>query len=135
MENLNEGHNGIEKTLQRALTAIFWPDLTNDVKVKISSCPTCIAHQPSQPKETLKSHEILSRLWQILATDLFTWNNKQYLVLVDCCFGQGASRWVWHCHWRSEANWLCILSTIDSSLILFSYHCYFFTVMRPICVN
>ena len=83
MENLHEGHMGIEKTLQRAHTAIFWPGLTNDVKVKISSCPTCIAHQPSQPKEPLKSHEVPSRPWQKLASDLFTWNDKQYLILVD----------------------------------------------------
>ena len=83
MENLHEGHMGVEKTLQRAQTAIFWPGITNDVKVKISSCPTCIAHQPSRPKEPLQSHEVPSRPWQKLGTDMFTWNDKQFLITVD----------------------------------------------------
>ena len=83
MDNLHEGHLGIEKTIQRAQTAIFWPGLNDEIKKKISTCPICIAHLPSQPKEPLMSHEIPSRPWQKIATDLFTWNNKQFLLTVD----------------------------------------------------
>ena len=83
IENLHEGHIGIEKSLQRAKTAIFWPGITNDIKDRAAKCPTCIAHLPSQPKETLMSHEIPNRPWQKVASDIFDWNNKQYLVTVD----------------------------------------------------
>ena len=83
LRNLHEGHIGIEKSIQRARSAIFWPGITNDIKEIISTCPTCIAHQPSQSKEKLLSHEIPSRPWQKIATDIFTWNNKQFLVTVD----------------------------------------------------
>ena len=83
LKNLHEGHIGIEKSIQRARSAIFWPGITNDIKELISACPTCIAHQPSQCKEPLMSHEIPTRPWQKVGTDLFTWNNRQFLVTVD----------------------------------------------------
>ena len=80
---MHEGHIGIEKSIQRARSAIFWPGITNDIKELISACPTCIAYLPSQSKETLLSHEIPTRPWQKVGTDLFTWNNRQFLVTVD----------------------------------------------------
>ena len=83
LENLHEGHIGVEKSLQRAKTAIFWPGITNDIKDRAAKCPTCIAHLPSQSKETMISHEIPNRPWQKVGTDLFDWNNKQYLITVD----------------------------------------------------
>ena len=83
LENLHEGHIGIEKSLQRAKTAIFWPGITNDIKDIAAKCHICISHLPSQTKETMKSHEIPERPWQKVGTDLFSWNNKQYLITVD----------------------------------------------------
>ena len=83
LQNLHEGHIGIEKSIQRARSAIFWPGITKDIKEVISTCATCMAHQPSQSKETLLSHDIPTRPWQKVASDLFTWNNKQFLVTVD----------------------------------------------------
>ena len=37
----------------------------------------------SNPKEPLLSHEVPSRPWQKLATDIFTWEKRQFLVTVD----------------------------------------------------
>ena len=83
LKNLHEGHIGIEKSIQRARSAIFWPGITNDIKELISTCPICVTHQPSQCKEPLLSHDIPTRPWQKVGTDLFTWNNRQFLVTVD----------------------------------------------------
>ena len=83
LENLHEGHIGVDKSIQRAKTAIFWPGITNDIKDIASKCATCISHLPSQSKEKMMSHEIPTRPWQRVGTDMFEWNNKQYLVTVD----------------------------------------------------
>ena len=40
-------------------------------------------HNPKQPKETLQPHEIPTRPWQRVGTDLFSWNGKEYLLVTD----------------------------------------------------
>ncbi|KAK7102371.1 hypothetical protein V1264_020601 [Littorina saxatilis] len=53
------------------------------IQKTVSSCPICIPKLPSNPKQPLRSHSIPSRPWQKVATDLFNWNSKDYLVTVD----------------------------------------------------
>ena len=43
----------------------------------------CQEHQNLPQKEPLLSHSIPSRPWQITGTDLFWWNNTNYLLVVD----------------------------------------------------
>ncbi len=38
---------------------------------------------PSQPHEPLLQHDTPDRAWQMLGTDLFHWNNHDYLIVVD----------------------------------------------------
>lgn len=83
LKRLHEGHLGIEKTTQRARQVMFWPRITQDIKTLISSCPICIPHLPSNAKEPLISHEVPTRPWQKVGTDLFTCNNKNYIITVD----------------------------------------------------
>ena len=45
--------------------------------------PICTPTRPSNPKQPLMPHEIPSRPWQKLATDLFTWNERSFLVSVE----------------------------------------------------
>lgn len=37
----------------------------------------------ANPKEPLRSHDITERPWQVVGTDLFTWNTQNFIVIVD----------------------------------------------------
>ena len=49
----------------------------------IKNCSICQENLPAQPKETLQSHDIPSRAWGIVGTDLFNYNNHEYLIIAD----------------------------------------------------
>ena len=83
LETLHTGHMGIEKCLKRARAAIFWPKLATDVSKYISNCSVCLKYHYSNPKETLEPHPVPSRPWQVVGTDLFEWENKIFIVVVD----------------------------------------------------
>ena len=50
---------------------------------KVASCPICTPTRNPNPRELMKPHVIPDRPWQKVGTDLFTVDNKQYLVTVD----------------------------------------------------
>ena len=83
LKKLHVGHMGIEMTTRRAREAVYWPGMSKDIAQLVSQCDTCQRHRNQQPKETLKSHEQGTYPWQKVATDVFTWNNKEYLLVVD----------------------------------------------------
>ena len=74
---------GIQSTLRRARTSVWWPGMNVQLKKFIASCEVCNAFQTKNQKETLLSHEIPNRLWSKVASDIFEWNKEHYLVLVD----------------------------------------------------
>ena len=36
-----------------------------------------------QAKKTLEPHEVPTRAWQVVGTDLFSWNGDEYLLMCD----------------------------------------------------
>ena len=54
-----------------------------EIKESIQSCETCNEFPNSQQKETLMSHPVPNRAWQKVGIDLFTYDNKDYLVTTD----------------------------------------------------
>ncbi|XP_064600844.1 uncharacterized protein K02A2.6-like [Liolophura sinensis] len=57
--------------------------MIKDITDLLSRCDTCNTLQHNQQKETLISHEILSRPWEKVGCDLFEFDGKDYLILVD----------------------------------------------------
>ena len=49
----------------------------------VSNCSVCNTLQPSQTREPLTVHEIPERPWSKVATDLFSFNGDNFLVVVD----------------------------------------------------
>ena len=84
LDKIHTGHLGIEQTLNRAREILFWPQMATEIQKKVASCPICTPTRNSNPREPMKPHEIPDRPWQKVGTDLFTVDNKQYLVTVDC---------------------------------------------------
>lgn len=83
LEIVHAGHMGVEKTLKRARDVLFWPRISSDITQLVLNCPTCLEYRNSNPKEPLMSPEIPEYPWQIVATDIFTWNQKDFIVVAD----------------------------------------------------
>ena len=83
MQRIHCAHLGIEGCLRRARESVYWPNMNAEVKDFIEKCETCNKYEMGQQKETLHSHEVPSRPWQKVGTDLFSFEDKEYLVTVD----------------------------------------------------
>jgi hypothetical protein len=71
-QKIHSSHMGTELCLCRARECIFWLGMSAEIRQLVEACETCQKFSGSQTKETLKSHEIPSRPWEKIATDLFT---------------------------------------------------------------
>lgn len=83
MIKIHSSHLGTDGCLRRARECLFWPHMTSDIRQYISTCDVCRTYETSQQKETLISHELPSRPWEKVGTDLFTWEQSEYLIVVD----------------------------------------------------
>ena len=84
---LHAGHPGIESAMLRAKNTVFWPGMRDDMSRVCTSCAVCNRHRVQQQREPMMMNEVPTRPWQIVATDLFTWDNKEHLLLVDSYSG------------------------------------------------
>ena len=80
---LHTRHIGIERTKMRARETIYWPGIDSEIDDMISNCSTCLEFRNKLPKEPLISHEVPNMVWTKLGTDLFNFNNNDYLIVVD----------------------------------------------------
>lgn len=83
LSRIHTGHLGMEKSKQRARDVLFWPGMGKQIETLVGSCNICLERRNSAPKEPMISHPIPERPWQVVATDLFSWNGMDYIVAVD----------------------------------------------------
>ena len=83
LDQLYTNHMGIEKTKLLACESIYWVDISTDIEKHIKNCNTCLEFQQTQPMEKITHHEIPLRPWEVLGADVFHFNNKNYLCIVD----------------------------------------------------
>ena len=57
--------------------------MSRDIKEHISRCETCTTFPTRQSIEPLTSHKVPNRPWAKIGSDLFQFQNKDYLVTVD----------------------------------------------------
>ena len=74
---------GIEKTKLLAHKSVYWSNMNADIKIYIKQCATCLEYQQMQPKEKSIHHNISLRPWVVVGADIFHFNNKNYLCVVD----------------------------------------------------
>ena len=80
---VHEGHLGIEKCRARARMALFWPDMNADIEQTVANCGTCQMHRTANTKETLVNHPIPNLPREMVASDLFTLDGRDYVLVVD----------------------------------------------------
>ncbi len=83
LTQLHQGHLGIERTQRLARESVYWPNINKDIENVVKKCMTCQENLPSQTKEPLDPHDIPSTPWYKIATDLFTLDREDYLLIVD----------------------------------------------------
>ena len=76
-------HQSSAAAVKRAETAVFWPHMSADIKLQTEKCVTCAFDAPAQSHESLQSHDLPGEVWSKIGIDIFTFMNKDYLLLVD----------------------------------------------------
>ena len=80
---LHQEHIWIEQTKLCARNTVYWPGISKDITELISNCETCISFWNAQPIEPLLKHEIPDQPWVKIGADLFSFDNKDYVIVVD----------------------------------------------------
>ena len=73
----------IKKTKLLACKSVCWIGKNADIENYIKICSTCLDFQQIQPKEKYNHHDIPCKKWKVIGADMFTFDNKNYLCIVD----------------------------------------------------
>lgn len=82
-QKIHSSHTCTEACLRRARKSIYWPGMCVQMKQLVKLCETCRQYDCAQPKETLRSTAVPKRSWERIATDLFSYKGKDFLITVD----------------------------------------------------
>ena len=83
LKQLHEAHQGVTKTLQKAMQSVFWPGLRRRIEDKCQSCDTCLRSERNETKEPLIPLPIPYTPFEMVGVDLFHLDGKDFLLLVD----------------------------------------------------
>ena len=88
IQQLHKMHQSADSTLKLAKEYFYWPKVSEDIFRHVDQCSICNSLKPHQQKEPLNMHPVPSRPFEFVGTDLFDFNCKIYIVLVDSysCF-------------------------------------------------
>ena len=82
LEQIHNGHLGIEKCMLKARDSVFWPGISNDIWETVKKCGICQASSKAA-KPVGNVSDVPPHAWHTLGTDLFYWNKIDYLVIGD----------------------------------------------------
>jgi len=85
-EMLSVAHStyiGAEGCLRRCRESLYWPRMSAEIRDYVSKCDICLRHRDAQQKEPLLQHEVSSRPWSRLGSDLCELNGRILLIVVD----------------------------------------------------
>ena len=82
LDCIHTGHLGLTKCRSRARTSVWWPGLSTQIGELITRCHTCAKEQPT-PREPLMPSSFPARPWERVATDLYDFQGRKYIIVVD----------------------------------------------------
>ena len=82
LEKIHEGHQGVNKCRNRAKDIVRRPGISRDIGNWVKYCAVCCKERPNVC-EPMICAEISLRPWQKIAADLFCFEGKNYLLVVD----------------------------------------------------
>ena len=81
-------HGGVVKTRTYARSKYFWPQMNHEIATAVENCKKCLYYLPSQSAEPLIPM-IASAPMEIIDTDMFYSDHKDYIIAVDRYSGYG----------------------------------------------
>ena len=82
LEQIHEGHQGVEKCMLKARESMFWPGISDDIWEAVEKCGIC--HSTSRASNPVGNiSEVPPHPWHTLGTDLFYWIRVDFLVVGD----------------------------------------------------
>lgn len=87
LRQIHLGHFGIQRTLSAAREHLFWTQMTKDITNYVERCSICQSTQKSKTREPLITKKVPKLPFEIVATDLFHFKQREYLLLVDSYSG------------------------------------------------
>ncbi|KAF0764619.1 Uncharacterized protein FWK35_00011318, partial [Aphis craccivora] len=76
-------HMGIEKCKYRARRCFNWVGMKKDIEEVVNKCQICLKYRKTNTKEPLECSEVPDKPWQVVGTDLFYFQGKNYVLIVD----------------------------------------------------
>ena len=83
LQKIHEGHQGLVKCRERACSSVWWPRLSTEISMLVTSCQVCCELKRTHQKEPLISTPLPERPWKRIAMDLCEHNHHNYLVISD----------------------------------------------------
>lgn len=87
LKEIHKGHTGIQGCTRRAKQSLFWLGMTSDIARMVEQCTVCEKHQRSNVKHELMTSEIPTLPFEIVASDMFHFHGKDYLLIADSYSG------------------------------------------------
>ena len=82
-QRIHSSHMRYESCLRHARECVFWSKMNAEIKEMITMCKACRKFEASQPKEPLMPVETPWRPRKKIGLDLFSFDNKDFLITVD----------------------------------------------------
>ena len=83
LEKIFYAHLGINCCIRRAKECLFWPGMITAIRDYVEECEASRLFDHKQHNEALMSHEVPSRAWSKVGSDLFEMKDHHYLLLLD----------------------------------------------------
>lgn len=83
LNRLHSAHQGMEHMKRRARQCVYWPGLNKMIEDMVNKCKDCLRYKPSKSNEPLKPHEVPTRPWEKVGTDLFQLKDSNYIIITD----------------------------------------------------
>ena len=83
LEVLHSAHQGVTSMVSRAMAAVFWPCMQEDITRTRQACTGCDANAPSQPAAPPHPLPTPSYPFEMVSSDYFSYAGKHFLILVD----------------------------------------------------
>jgi len=81
---LHQGHFGVQKMKQLSCTAVYWPNIDQDIADLCRKCTTCAIHQNAPPKAALHPWMLPEKPWSRLHLDhAINFMGHNWLVMVE----------------------------------------------------
>ena len=80
---VHTGHLGVNSCLRRARDVIYWPGMSAEIRQYLETCGVCATYSSRQPHESEIISHVPERPWKKIATDLFTYGGRDYLITTD----------------------------------------------------